>query len=132
MILSRNIIGAIFTAALVLSTPGWSDSSMPTLKWYEMMIEGWCFSPLLEGTLSLLIPSSSVSSLEFLFSRCLRALSMKWYFLLLWKISESFSTQFHRERSAPPLLGSVPYSPFTAFWPRLFSTTYGLLSDAVT
>jgi len=37
-------------------------------------------------------PRSSVSSLEFLFSRCLRALIMRWYFLRLWMISESFST----------------------------------------
>jgi hypothetical protein len=37
-------------------------------------------------------------------------------------ISESFSMQFHKERSTPPPLGSVPYPPLTACWPRLFST----------
>jgi hypothetical protein len=132
MILSRPIIGDIFTAAPVLFTPGWSDYSMLTSNWFRMMIGGWCFSPLLEGILSLMIPISSVSPLEFLFSRCLRALTMKWYFLCLWMISESFSMQFHRERSTPPPTGSVPYSPLTACWPRLFSTTYGPLSDAVT
>jgi hypothetical protein len=96
MTLSRLIIGDICTPVLVLYTLGWFDYSMPTLKWFRMMTAGWCFSLLLEGILSLLIPRSSVSSLEFLFSRCLRALAMRWYFLRLWMISESFSTQFHR------------------------------------
>jgi hypothetical protein len=40
------------------------------------MTAGWYFSPLLAGKLSLLIPRSSVNSLEFLFSSCLRALTM--------------------------------------------------------
>jgi hypothetical protein len=31
---------------------------------------------------------------------------MRWYSLHLWMISESFSIQFHKERSAPPPSGS--------------------------
>jgi len=106
--------------------------SMPTSRWCRTMTAGWCFSPLFLGILSLLIPRSSVSSLEFLFSNCLQALIMTWYCLHLWKIFENSSTHFHRERSAPPPSGLVPYSPLTACWPRLFSTTYGQLSSTVT
>jgi len=96
------------------------------------MTADWCFSPLFLGILSLLIPKSSVSSLEFLFSSCPRALTMRWYCLHLWMISESFSTQFHKERSAPPPSGLVPYLPLSTCWPRLFSSTYGQLSGIMT
>jgi hypothetical protein len=57
---------------------------------------------------------------------------MRSSFLALWTISKSFSMQFHRERSALPPSGSVPYPSLIACWPRLFSTTYGQLSGAVT
>jgi hypothetical protein len=60
--LSRLIIGGIYTLVPVLCTPGWSSYSMPTSRWFRMIIAGWCFSPLLEGILSLLIPKSLVNS----------------------------------------------------------------------
>jgi hypothetical protein len=44
--LSRPIIGGIYTPVPVLCTPGWSDYSMPTSRWFRMMTVGWCFNPL--------------------------------------------------------------------------------------
>jgi hypothetical protein len=69
--------GGIFTPVPVLSTPGLSNFSMPTSRWCRTMTTGWYFSPPLEAISSLLIPRSSVTSSECLFSSYLAVLIMK-------------------------------------------------------
>jgi hypothetical protein len=132
MTLSKLIIGGIFTSVPVLSTPGLSNFSMPTLRRCRTMITDWYFSPLLVAISSQLIPRSSATSSECLFSSYLAVLIMRYSFLHLWTISESSSTLFPRERSAPPPSGSAPYLLLIVCWRRLLSTITGRPSGVVT
>jgi len=88
-------------------------------------------SPQLQAISSLLILRSSVTSSESQCSRFRPACTMRWCFLHPWMISGNSSVPFPKVRSALLPFGLVPYHPPTAFWPRLFSKTSGLLPGAV-